>query len=98
MATQTRQNIEGQIVARALKDEAFKQKLLTNPDAAKTEIEKLLGQTFPAHVQYKVLQESADTAYVVLPYQEGMTEEQLDTMKSGVDITLPCTFGSITFH
>ena len=100
MADQTRQSIESKIVARALKDEPFKQQLLNNPNVAKTELEKELGQKFTGDIQVKVLQETANTAYIVLPYipsNAGLSEDQLEAVASGVDITLPCMFGSITF-
>jgi len=101
MADQTRQSIESKIVARALKDEPFKQQLLNNANVAKAELEKELGQKFTGDIQVKVLQETANTAYIVLPYipsTAGLSEDQLEAVASGVDIRLPCMFGSITFQ
>ncbi|MHC5748485.1 MAG: NHLP leader peptide family RiPP precursor [Nostoc sp.] len=100
MADQTRQSIESKIVARALKDESFKQQLLNNPNVAKAEIEKGLGEKFTGDIQVKVLQETANTAYIVLPYipaTAGLSEEQLEAVASGVNISIPCQWGSITF-
>ena len=45
---QKRQDVETQIIARALKDDSFKQQLLDNPVVAKAEIEKALGQKIPS--------------------------------------------------
>jgi|GEM_PF-843357 len=106
MTIQTRQDVETQIVARALKDESFKQHLLSNPDFAMAEIEKLLGQKSQSGFKVQVLQETADTAYILLPYvpsTEGMTDEQLEAVASGTvfsangNISVPCMLGSATF-
>jgi hypothetical protein len=108
MANQTENRqalVETQIVARALKDESFKQKLMSDPALAKSEIETQLGQKLAANFKVNVLQETADTAYIVLPYtvpSEGMTEEQLESVASGTfsidlnTISIPCQFGSAT--
>jgi hypothetical protein len=106
MATQTRLSVETQIIARALKDESFKQQLLSNANVAKAEIEKALGQAMSKAFQVQVLAETADTAYIVLPYvasTEGMTDKQLESVASGGihvsgDLSVPCMFGSITFQ
>ncbi|BAZ06032.1 hypothetical protein NIES3974_26890 [Calothrix sp. NIES-3974] len=101
-----RQDYETQIIIRALKDESFKQQLLTNPGVAKAEIEKAIGQKVPDDFKVQVLQETADTAYLVLPHvpaTEAMTEEQLEAVASGTFIVRdgigdlgPCMMGSIT--
>lgn len=96
-----RKSVEATIVSRALKDPSYKQKLIDNADFAKSEIEKETGEKFPADATISVLQESSNTAILVIPYvSEGtqMSEEDLEKMASGVEIVLPCTFGSITFH
>ncbi|GAP94811.1 NHLP leader peptide family RiPP precursor [Leptolyngbya sp. NIES-2104] len=101
----SRKDVETQIVAHALKDDSFKQQLLNNPDAAKAEVEKLLGQKAQPGFKVQVLQETADTAYIVLPYvpsTEGMTEEQLEAVASGTvsiggNLQVPCILGSATF-
>ncbi len=102
-----RQDYETQIIVRALKDDSFKQQLLDNPDVAKAEVEKALGQKVPDGFKVQVLQETADTAYLVLPYvpsTESMTEEQLESVASGTlfsasgNFSIPCMFGSATFQ
>ena len=95
----TRQDIETQVITHALKDASFKQQLLSNPSVAKAEYEKEFGQKLPDDLQVKVLAENANTAYIVLPYvasTEDMTDEQLEATASGINISLPCMFGSIT--
>lgn len=102
---ESRQDVETKIIAHALKDDAFKQQLLNNPDAAKAEVEKLLGQKAQPGFKVQVLQETADTAYIVLPYvpsTEGMTDDQLEAVASGTvsvdgNIQVPCILGSATF-
>lgn len=100
-----RQDYEAQIIVRALKDDSFKQQLLSNPNVAKAEIEKAIGQKVPDGFKVQVLQETADTAYLVLPHVpsiEGMTDEQLDAVASGTvsiggNLQVPCILGSATF-
>ena len=83
----TRQDIQTKIIARALKDEAFKETLLNNPDAAKAEVEKELGQNFPENFKVQVVQETENVAYLVLPIissAEGeLSEEELEQTVSG---------------
>jgi hypothetical protein len=51
-----RQDIETKIIAQALKDEAYKQQLIQNPETAKAEIEKQSGQKLPAEFKVEVIQ------------------------------------------
>ena len=80
------ESIESTIVARALKDEAFKQALLSNSAVAKAEIENELGEALPEGFSINVVQETPNTAYIVLPYtpsNESLTEEQLESVAGG---------------
>ena len=67
----TRQEIEEKIVARAWQDESFKQELLSNP---RTAFEKE-GIPLPESFNVKVVEETVDTIYFVLPLQPSETEE-----------------------
>jgi hypothetical protein len=82
-----RQDIETQIIVRALKDESFKQQLLSNPDVAKAEIEKVLGQKVPDGFKVQVLQEAENQAYLVIPAipisTPGLSDQQLEAVASG---------------
>lgn len=94
-----RRKIEYKIVSRALKDEEFKQEMLNNSVFAKVEIEKELGAILPEGLSVNVVQETHNTAYIVLPYipsTESLTEEQLESVAGGVHIKIPCKFGSVT--
>lgn len=103
-----RQDVETQIIVRALKDDSFKQQLLNDPDFAKAEIEKALGQKVIDGSKVQVLQETADTAYIVLPYVAStgdMTDEQLEAVASGTfsvggNFAIPCwqLINSATFQ
>jgi hypothetical protein len=96
-----RQDVETQVIIRALKDASFKQQLLNNPDVAKAEYEKEFGQKLPSDFQVKVLEENPNTAYIVVPYvasTEELTDEQLENTASGFTIKLPCMFGSATIQ
>lgn len=80
------ESIESVIVARALKDEAFKQQLLTNPATALVAIEQELEESLPEGFSVNVVEETPNTAYIVLPYTastEEMSEEQLESVAGG---------------
>ena len=85
--TETRQSVETKIVTRALKDEAYRKKLVSDPKSAKAEIERLLETTLPETFQVNVFQETADHAYLVIPPAPSnvasLTEEQLEAVASG---------------
>jgi hypothetical protein len=53
-----------QLLARAMKDEAFRQALLTNP---KTLLEREMGITLPPGVTIAVHEETSTTIHLVLP-------------------------------
>ncbi len=82
---QTRQDIEARIIAKAWKDEAYKQELLSNPKAV---IEREFGVEFPADVKVQILEENPTSLYFVLPmspvaiFQE-LSEEQLGVIAGG---------------
>ena len=60
-----RAEVERRLVQRSLKDEDFRQKLLDDPKAA---VEQELGSGLPEGVQVRVVEESAETIYLVLPF------------------------------
>ncbi|GGA44097.1 NHLP leader peptide family RiPP precursor [Okeania sp. KiyG1] len=55
--------------SKAMQDEAFKQALLANP---KTVLSEELGQAIPENVEVTVVEETADTRYLVIPPQPDM--------------------------
>jgi len=62
MAQQT--SIQEQLIAKAMKDETFRQELLSNPKVA---IERTLGISIPAGVTIAVHQDTPTTFHLVLP-------------------------------
>lgn len=66
------QNLEQQVVTKALKDPQFKQKLIVDPKGAiESIIKDQLGSaafSLPANVKIKVVEDTQDTYYLKLPY------------------------------
>ena len=66
-----RAEIERRLVQRSLEDEEFRQRLLDDPKGtAEQELETRLSED----VEVRVLQESADTIYLVLPFTPAVDE------------------------
>ena len=71
MIEQTPSDLTAQVIARAWKDEAFKQELLRDPkNVLGRELARIApGATLPEQVQIHVLEETPTTRYLVLPPQ-----------------------------
>jgi hypothetical protein len=59
-----RTEMERTLVQRSLEDESFRQKLLDDPRGT---VEQELGTSLPEGVEVRVVEESSDTIYLVLP-------------------------------
>ncbi|MEH1770610.1 NHLP leader peptide family RiPP precursor [Nostoc sp.] len=82
---QTRQDIEARIVAKAWKDEAYKQELLTNP---KTVTRQKFGVKFADDLNVSVREENSNSLYFVLPLcpqieGQELSEEELNSVVGG---------------
>jgi hypothetical protein len=83
---------ERSLIQRSLEDEEFRQRLLAEPRAA---IEQELGGRLPESVEVRVVEESADTIYLVLPSasrvgQGGeLSDLELESVAGGWDFN-PC--------
>jgi hypothetical protein len=82
-----RAEIERRLIQRSLQDEAFRQKLLDDP---KGTLEQELGRGLPESVQVRVVEESTDTIYLVLPSASAvgdqggsLSDEELDAVAGG---------------
>jgi|KBSSwiStaDraftv2_1062776.scaffolds.fasta_scaffold2621121_1 hypothetical protein len=60
---------EQRIIERALKDEGYRRRLIANPGQV---VSEEVGGALPPGVQFKVLQETPDTVYIVLPHVPAM--------------------------
>ncbi|GAB6174407.1 hypothetical protein JCM15765_38850 [Paradesulfitobacterium aromaticivorans] len=75
------------LITRALKDESFRQELLANPKAVvEKEMGKLKGGAkLPAAMEVKVIEQPANTLYLVLPTQsDELSDETLDSVAGGL--------------
>ena len=62
----SRAEIERKLIQRCMEDEDFRQKLLDDPKAT---VEQELGAQLPKSVEVRVVEESAQSIYLVLPVQ-----------------------------
>ncbi len=76
LSVKTRKDLEIHLITRALKDEVFREELVANPKAV---VEKEIGAKLPGELEIKVLEETENTLYMVLPCNpyEGISEEKL---------------------
>src|SRR5919107_3807179 len=83
----TRSEIERTVVQRSIEDEDFRRRLLEDPKAA---VERELGSALPEGVQVRVVEETPDTIYLVLPSASALgdrggelSEEELEAVAGG---------------
>lgn len=70
----SRAEIERTLVQRSLQDESFRQQLLDDP---KETVVQELGTQLPEDVEVRVVQESAQTIYLVLPVRSDLQTREL---------------------
>ena len=79
------------LILQAWSDPVFKQELIANPAGA---VEKLFGIKVPAFLKLKVIEETPDIRYIVLPFQANpadrqLSDEQLERIAGGASRTAP---------
>ena len=81
-----RAEMERRIVQRSIEDEEFRQRLLEDP---KGTLEQELGRGLKESTEVRVVEESADTIYLVLPSasvvgdSRGLSDKELDAVAGG---------------
>jgi hypothetical protein len=85
--TWTRGQLWDKIVEQAQKNPKYHEQLMKDPRGL---MEKQLGTTIPANIRIQVLEESADTYYIVLPAQaaEGaeLSDADLEKVAGGATV------------
>jgi hypothetical protein len=86
----SRHEFELELIAKAWKDEAFKQELITNP---KEVYARELGQQMPENLEIQVMEETPNTLYLVIPrspadaqVSEELSDEALEAVAGGAAI------------
>jgi hypothetical protein len=86
----SRHEFETEIIAKVWKDNAFKQELLSNPKAVYS---RELQQELPDGLEIKILEETSNTLYLVIPRNplnaevtEDLSEEALESVAGGGNI------------
>jgi hypothetical protein len=77
------QTLESQIILKALKDSKYRKRLIANPTKL---IAEEFGKELPAGVTFKVIEETANTCYLVLPYVAAVEAKKLsdaDLLQAG---------------
>lgn len=89
---QSRQEFESHLIAKAWKDEAFKQELISNPKAVYA---RELGQQIPDSLEIQVLEETPATLYLILPrnptsaqVSEELSDEALEAVAGGLIVSV----------
>ena len=83
----SRAEMERRLIERSLKEESFRQRLLADPKGA---IEQELGAPVPEGLEVRVVEETQDTIYLVLPSAsrggEGgeLSDEALESVAGGL--------------
>jgi hypothetical protein len=85
-----RAELERKLIQRSLEDEEFRRRLLDDPKGA---VEQELGTQLPQEIKIRVVEESPDTIYLVLPRSSPLggqggelSDRELDAVAGGFDV------------
>ncbi len=86
-----RQELETKLIKKAWEDEGFKNELLVNPKEA---IQNALELLIPADINIKVVEETPNTVYFVLPANPiaGKEEVKISCGESTIEAQTPWTY------
>jgi Nitrile hydratase, alpha chain len=87
-----RAEVERRVIEKSLRDESFRQRLLDDP---KGTVEQELGSALPEGVEVRVVEESVDTIYLVLPSASAVVGEGGELSDRGLE-AVAGGFGSST--
>lgn len=77
----SRRDLEARLVSRARADDDFRQRLKTDP---RTVVAEETGITVPESIEIEVLEETAETAYIVIPANRvAISDEELAGLGAG---------------
>jgi hypothetical protein len=86
----SRAELERKLIQRSLEDEEFRRRLLDDPKGA---VEQELGTQLPQEIKIRVVEESPDTIYLVLPRSSPLggqggelSDRELDAMAGGFNV------------
>ena len=83
------------LIQKSLRDEAFRQRVLADPKAT---MEQESGKNLPAEIEIRVLEETNDTIYLVLPATGApgqLSDKDLDVVAGGFE---PGEYGGDVKH
>lgn len=90
MAVASREEVEAKLIEQALNDEQFARALRSDPRAAvESEMKKLgISQGLGPNVRIQVLEETADTLYLVIPSRAQLSDSDLDRVAGAGDFKM----------
>ncbi len=83
-----RKELEAKLIAKALKDESFRNELRSGPKAA---IEKELGMELPGEIDIRIVEENENEVCLVIPHGFSDTNELTDVELEAVAGGWTCT-------
>ncbi len=88
-----RKELEARLIARALKDESFRNDLRSDP---KTAIEKELGMEIPGEINIRLVEENENEVCLVIPHdfpiKNELADVELESLYGGTLTWVPLCF------